>query len=289
MRSIFRNYAFLIWLIIGLSACQKAITTDSPKIIPEITNIPVLEPKPTVITAKISCSERNGTIQQATFQSQILGRRVQLNIYFPECYDFQSEKIYPVLYLLHGQGFNADQWIRLGAKEIADQLITAGERSPFIIVLPFEDDSLGPTSKSQFIQVLLKEIIPWIDKTFRTCSEKECRSIAGISRGAGWAIQLGLTQPGLFESVAAHSLPSFDGDDRRMIEELEKVPVDKIPRIWIDSGRSDLFLPEARQFEIALTESQIPHEFYVFGGYHVEKYWQSHAEEYISWSTLSWK
>jgi enterochelin esterase-like enzyme len=289
MKSFSRNCTFLIGLIIGLSACQQVTITVSPSIIPQVTNTPTIAPKPTIVPTTVFCSEQTGTIQKATFKSKLLGRELQLLVYLPECYAFQSGEIYPVLYLLHGQGSNTEQWVKLGATEIADQLIFLGKRHPFIIVMPFEDDSLQPTTSSQFSQVLLKEIIPWIDATFRICSEKKCRSIAGISRGAGWAFRLGLSNPELFESIAAHSLPSFDGNDRKMIDELKGIPVNELPRIWIDSGRSDLFLPEAREFEAALTESQIPHEFYVYGGYHIEEYWQSHMEEYISWSTLSWK
>jgi enterochelin esterase-like enzyme len=289
MKSFCRNCTFLIWLIIGLSACQQVTTTVSPGIDPQTTNTPTIAPKPMITPTTVSCGDKTGRIQKASFQSKLLGREIQLSVYLPECYEFQSGEIYPVLYLLHGQGSNTEQWVRLGATEIADQLIFLGKRHPFIIVMPFEDDSLQPTTNSQFSQVLLKEIIPWIDATFRTCSEKKCRSIAGISRGAGWAFRLGLSNPELFESIAAHSLPSFDGDDKRIINGLKKFPISDLPRIWIDSGRSDLFLPEAREFEAALTESQIPHEFYVYGGYHIEEYWQSHVEEYISWSTLSWK
>jgi enterochelin esterase-like enzyme len=100
---------------------------------------------------------------------------------------------------------------------------------------------------------------------------------------------LGLSHAELFESAAAHSLPSFTGDDKQIPIWVKGIEPGDLPRIWMDSGRSDIFLPQAKEFETALTKNQVPHEFYVYAGYHDEKYWRYHMEEYISWSTLSWK
>ena len=57
-------------------------------------------------------------------------------IYLPPCYDEMEDARYPVLYLIHGQNFNDDQWDRLGVDESADALIAAEEMSPLLIVMP---------------------------------------------------------------------------------------------------------------------------------------------------------
>jgi enterochelin esterase-like enzyme len=237
----------------------------------------------------VSCDENAGSVTQATFQSNLMGKDFQLQVYLPACFSSESGVRYPVLYLLHGQTYTEDQWIRLGAKDFADKLIQNREREPFLMVMPFDEENLLPTTDSKFGQVIVEELIPWIDEHYPTCSEKSCRAIAGLSRGAGWAIRIGLSHPELFESAAAHSLPSFNGDDKQIPIWLKGIEINDLPRIWMDSGRSDIFLPQAKEFEAALTKNQVPHEFYVFAGYHNEEYWQLHMEDYISWSTLSWK
>jgi len=263
--------------------------TVIPGITPQMTTTPSITLEPTAIPTTVSCEENSGTVKQVEFQSTLLGKEFQSLIFFPECYSTEIGKSYPVLYLLHGQTFNDDQWVRLGAKEAADSLIKIGARVPFLMVMPFDEDNLLPTVESKFSQVIVDELIPWVDEHYPTCSQKSCRAIAGISRGAGWAIRLGLSHPELFESAAAHSLPSFIGDDKQIPVWLKGLEPSDLPRIWMDSGRSDIFLPQAEEFEAALTNNQVPHEFYIYSGYHDEQYWRSHMEEYISWSTLSWK
>ena len=289
MKHLIRNCTCLIWLVIFLSACQQIPTAISPSITPLITQTPTMVPTQTAVPTAVPCQEKTGTIEQATFQSSLLGKEFQLQVYLPACYASEGGNLFPVLYLLHGQTYTDDQWIRLGAGEVADRLINEGERAPFLMVMPFDEDNLLPTADSKFGQAIVEELIPWIDGNYKVCSEKKCRAIAGLSRGAGWAIRLSLSHPELFESAAAHSLPSFNGDDQQIPIWLEGVSLNDLPRIWMDSGRSDIFLPHAKKFDTALTTNQVPHEFYVYAGYHDEKYWQEHMEEYISWSTLTWK
>jgi len=289
MKPLVRNCTFLIWFILGLSACQPVSTELVPSIPPQITRISTIPPTQSTIPTAASCREKAGTIELTTFQSSLLSKELQLRVYLPACYEFQSGKLYSVLYLLHGQTFTDDQWVRLGAQDIADRLIQGGERAPFLMVMPFDEDSLLPTVDSKFGQVIVEELIPWIDRHYPTCSERNCRAIAGLSRGAGWAIRLGLSHPDLFESAAAHSLPSFNGDDKQIPIWLKGIPFSDLPRIWMDSGRSDIFLSQAKEFETTLTDNQVPHEFYVYAGYHNEEYWQAHMQEYLSWSTQTWK
>jgi len=281
---------FLVFIcLFGISACQQLPVNFQPSTTPQISVSPSITPSITSNPTAFKCQDTGGKVEQRTFQSALLGKEVQLRVYLPACYQSDFEYQYPVLYLLHGQTFTDDQWLRLGAGDIADRLIRDGDRNPFLMVLPFDEDNLKPTSDSKFGQVIVDELIPWIDQNYRTCSEKSCRSIAGLSRGAGWAIHLGLTHPDIFESVAAHSLPSFNGDDQQIPIWLEGISIESLPRIWMDSGRSDLFLPQARKFEETLTKYQIPHEFFIYAGYHDEKYWQAHMNDYILWSTLNWK
>ena len=68
--------------------------------------------------------------------------------------------------LLHGQTYTDDQWVRLGAATIADQLILAGEAPPFIIVFP-DDRYWNLVSGPAFGARLVDALIPYIDATYR--------------------------------------------------------------------------------------------------------------------------
>ncbi|HET9590020.1 MAG TPA: alpha/beta hydrolase-fold protein, partial [Anaerolineales bacterium] len=114
-------------------------------------------------------------------------------IYLPPCYDANTDKRYPVLYLLHGQTYRADQWIRLGAVEVLDDLILSGESIPFIVVFP-DDRYWNLAAGAGFGERLVDKLVPYSDLTYRTLPERDQRAIGGLSRGAGWALQLGLTR-----------------------------------------------------------------------------------------------
>ena len=124
-----------------------------------------------------------------------------------------------MLYLLHGQTFEDDQWVRLGAATVADNLIHRGEAPPFIIVFP--DDrywNLPPARLSG--ERLIDEIIPYIDKTYRTRAERQYRALGGLSRGGGWAVHHLLTRYDLFGMIGLHS-PVIFNDDAAILERLD--------------------------------------------------------------------
>ena len=79
-----------------------------------------------------------------------------------------------VLYLLHGQAYTDDQWVRLGATTAADRLIANGDISPFLMVMPYERDWLPP-NETKFGDVLVNELVPWIDQQYRTLPDRTSR------------------------------------------------------------------------------------------------------------------
>ena len=126
-------------------------------------------------------------------------------IYLPPCYDERIEINYPVLYLLHGQTYTDDQWIRLGVPNILDNLIHSGESQPFIIVFP-DDRYWNLPAGPGFGERLVDSLIPYIDQTYRTLPDRNHRAIGGMSRGAGWALRLGL--PAGICSASSAYIPS---------------------------------------------------------------------------------
>lgn len=247
--------------------------------------IPAQQPS----TNQGTCLEQGGRIEMGSLRSLKLPLPMEYRVYLPPCYDQQPNKRYPVLYLIHGQNYNEDQWDRLGADEIADRLIAKKAIKPFIIVMPRDRNWSEPT-EDLFGQVVIEEFIPWVDRNYRTRAEREYRAIGGLSRGAGWAVNLGLSHWELFGSLGAHSLPVFWSDTPKIRSWVAEIPPDLLPRIYLDIGDQDRppILASAVWFEKLLTELGIPHEWYLFPGYHEEAYWQKHLPKYLRWYSASW-
>lgn len=135
----------------------------------------------------------HGQIRSIDHWSDVNGLERHVNVYFPADYEKERKKKYPVLYLLHGWGEDENGWPVQGhLANIMDGLIAAGKAVPMIIVIPSGDiktNSDVRTASGDITDVIVKDLIPFIDKNFRTLPDKEHRAMAGLSRGGGqtWA------------------------------------------------------------------------------------------------------
>ena len=193
-----------------------------------------------------------------------------------------------MLYLIHGQYYDHDQWDRLGADETADSLAAAGEVPPFIMVMP-RDRTWTRPSRDLFGRVMVESLIPWVDENYRTLPVREQRAIGGLSRGAAWAVHLGLSHWELFSALGAHSLPVFWEDAPRIRTWLDAIPSQSLPRIYLDIGENDYLIRSTMWFVGILEDTGTPHELYLFPGRHEEAYWQAHMEQYIRWYAQGWQ
>jgi enterochelin esterase-like enzyme len=175
----------------------------------------------------------------------------------------------------------------MGVDERADVLIASGELSPFIIVMP-RDRVWSPPEVDMFGQALIQELIPWIDRNYRTIPDRAYRAIGGLSRGASWAVHLGILYWDLFSAVGAHSLPVFPGDTNNIRKWLAAIPTDSVPRFFIDIAELDRWSVTATWFEDILTEMDVPHIWHLYTGSHSETYWGSHLDEYLRWYAQDW-
>jgi enterochelin esterase-like enzyme len=240
-------------------------------------------------TAMDACAAAGGQIEQFKIDSQYLDAGLRFRVYTPPCYQENMMRLYPVLYLVHGQTFNDDQWDRLGVDEAADQLISGGEIAPFIIVMPYDISSNQP-SRDHFGDAVVEELLTWIEANYRSLDDREHRAIGGLSRGASWAIHLGLTHPELFGAMGAHSPPVFVEDASKVRGWLDNIPAELMPRIWLDIGARDqrAILDSAKWFEGLLDERDIPHDWSLFSGDHSEAYWSAHVDLYLRWYAAEW-
>jgi enterochelin esterase-like enzyme len=155
----------------------------------------------------------HGKVTEQLYFSKITNAWRRCFVYTPADYDKNTKARYPVLYLQHGSGEDETGWPTQGkANLIVDNLIAAKKAVPMIIVMdngyatkPSQTGQPGPGSMSTFEEVIINEIIPMIDATYRTLSDREHRAMAGLSMGANQTIRITMNNLDKFAYIAGFS------------------------------------------------------------------------------------
>jgi enterochelin esterase-like enzyme len=162
----------------------------------------------------------HGEVRSRWYKSSVTGQTRHIHVYTPPGYDADTEMRYPVLYLQHGGGEDETGWPRQGHMNfILDNLLAAGKVEPMIVVMEKgyaqrAGQSPAPAGPgpgrgrfdfSVFGDVVVKDLVPLIDATYRTKADRQNRAIAGLSMGAAQAMQIGLTNLDTFSVVGAFS------------------------------------------------------------------------------------
>lgn len=259
-----------------------SVTVPPPS--PTVTLTPSPIP-PTATPTPLTCLTQPGRIEQGVVSTTEPPQ--DFLIYLPPCYIERTDQRYPVLYLLHGQTYTQDQWVRLGAPQIADQMIASGESQPFIIVFP-DDRHWNLNAGAGFGDRLINALIPFVDANYRTLADRDHRALGGLSRGGGWAVRLGFEHVDLFGSLGLHS-PGIFKEDAPYLERLIRgIPEESRPRLWLDVGDNDREQESIIQFEETLTRIGYVHEFHYYFGDHSEAYWAAHVGDYLRWYAEAW-
>jgi S-formylglutathione hydrolase FrmB len=151
-------------------------------------------------------------------------------IYLPPGYD-SSDKVYPVIYLLHGFGGNERSLVDEVGEQIAifliDGLIGAGSLKEMIIVMPDGRNKYGGSYylNSELIgnyeDYIAIELVNYIDGKYRTIRDREGRAVAGASMGGYGSMTLAMKHPGTYSAVVSLSPPlGFDVISGEMIPEV---------------------------------------------------------------------
>ncbi len=129
----------------------------------------------------------HGQIRSIQYWSDINGLERHINVYVPAEYEKNTNKNYPVLYLVHGWGEDENGWSVQGhMANIMDGLIESGKAVPMIVVMPSGDiktNSDVRVASGDITEIYVKDLIPYIDKNFRTKTDRQNRAMAGLSRG----------------------------------------------------------------------------------------------------------
>ena len=162
-------------------------------------------PRPQAST-KVECTSTS---------SAILGRSVSYCVAFPPGYEASSTKHYPTLYFLHGLFEDEHSWLDRGGEETWESLTTQGDLTNFIVVLPAGGRTFYVNSqdgRERYEDFFTQELVPEIDRKYRTLAVAGERGISGVSMGGYGALHLAMRHPDVFGSASAHSaalLPKF--------------------------------------------------------------------------------
>jgi enterochelin esterase-like enzyme len=156
----------------------------------------------------------HGSVTEINYWSGSLGAVRRAMIYTPPGYMNGAAK-YPVLYLVHGAGDSDDSWTATGhAHYILDNLIAAGKATPMIVVMPFghtpdrpvADPTAALINNDEFGNDLLQDLMPFVERNFRTINAPDSRAMAGLSMGGAHTLRFGLTHPELFHHIGIFSM-----------------------------------------------------------------------------------
>lgn len=150
----------------------------------------------------------HGRVNKVLFPSPSTNTSRVAFVYTPPDYDKNAKTKYPVLYLQHGWGEDENAWSNQGrANLIMDNMIAEGKVKPFIIVMtygmtndirPGGGGGMRSFDIKPFQTVLLDELIPYVDATFRTLPNPANRAMAGLSMGGMETRTITLARPDVF-------------------------------------------------------------------------------------------
>jgi predicted alpha/beta superfamily hydrolase len=242
-------------------------------------------------------------------RSGILADDRIVSVYVPVQYWQEPKRHFPVFYLHDGQNlFDPRSSYIPGhtwrAGETADWMNAQGEAEPVILVgvanvglrrmaeyTPTRDYRMGGGEGSQYGRLLVEELKPWVDRTFRTKTGAEQTGLGGSSLGGLITLYLGLEYPEVFGKLAVLS-PSIWWDQRSILNfvahHAEVHGQRPATKIWLDIGTAE-GLRHVRDTELLnrrlIHKGWKPHvtlEFLqVEGGFHSEDAWAARFDQVL--------
>ena len=250
-------------------------------------------------------------VETIQFKSELIGQVLPYNALLPVGYA-ESNKRYPVLYLLHGLFGRYDDWVT------RTNLAQYAKNYDVIIITPeghdswYTDSAGTPTDKYE--SYFINELIPDVDARFRTIKDRRARGVAGLSMGGFGALKYGLKHPEQFAFAASLSgaldpatrtddNPGFAWDilrpsinvvfgprssQTRITNDLHQIArglsasqIASLPYLYFDCGLDDGFLATNRELADILLSKKIPHQFRQLPGGHTWGYWDQQVREIL--------
>lgn len=253
-------------------------------------------------------------VESVRFESKLVGRSLPYNVVLPPLYGTHGARTvrYPVIYLLHGLGGGAGDWVSARAR-----LAAHASQYRFIIVTPegrdgwYTDSATNASDK--FETYILEELIPDVERRYRALRTRDARAVAGLSMGGYGALKFGVKHPQTFALAASMSgafgaaswdanditLPAFvkpsiarvygardtatrrENDLFKLFSDLPPERFAALPFIYFDCGTEDFLIGSNRALSELLLRRKIPHEYRQLPGTHSWPYWDAQVQEIL--------
>ncbi|RYY30207.1 MAG: esterase [Chitinophagaceae bacterium] len=214
-------------------------------------------------------------------------------VYTPPGYEKNTSQKYPVFYLISGTTDTEETFYKVGHTNfILDNLIAAGKAKPMIIVMPYGNTAAriaeqkggsmpgDPTSREgadalnrskMFETDLVNNILPYIDKNYRTINDRNSRAIGGFSRGGGQTLRAAFGNMDKFAWVCCYSAylstPEMENSYRSVYENPAKTNKD-LKLLWVSVGDEDFLYKQTVEFIDFLKAKNINHKTLITPGGH---------------------
>ena len=214
----------------------------------------------------------HGRIEYVCYYSKSLGATNHAIVYLPPGYMMDREKKYPVFYLISGTTDTEEVYYKVGrVNYILDNLLAANQAKEMIVVLPYGNPMKlksqdapttvpGATTKERsdeiarqmrfggdvFSNDLINDLLPYIDKNYRTKADRDHRAIGGFSRGGNQALFNGLTNLDKFSYLCSYS--SFTSTDIPHVYDQADATNKQIHLFWLGVGTDDFLYGNARDY-----------------------------------------
>lgn len=184
---------------------------------------PINPPVPPQGFSSLQNNIPHGTLTRSIqYPTRSRGNR-PVSIYTPPGYSATGGTKYPVLYLLHGIGGNEVAWTGQGTNEgnaqhVMDYLLSKDLAKPMIIVMPYGNiTNAGGDGWSIFEDVLLNDLIPYVEENYAASPDSNMRALAGLSWGGGQALNFGFKNYKTFTYIGGFSPAPFMRDPKTII------------------------------------------------------------------------
>jgi arabinoxylan arabinofuranohydrolase len=233
-----------------------------------------------------------GTVKSGTYHSTTCNRDKPYNILLPAGYS--ADKKYPVLYVMHGYWENQDRMIIKGngtmyTRQIIGNAIASGEAEDMIVVFPYiyssatqKDctamDDANNKAYDNFINDLIKDLMPHIEKTYSVKTGRENTAITGFSMGGRESLLIGMQRADLFGYIGAICpAPGVTGSFKWASE--EEAP----SLVFITAGSNDTVVYDnPKNYHNNFEKNGVPHIWhYVNGGYHGDNSIHAHIYNFV--------
>jgi enterochelin esterase family protein len=242
----------------------------------------------------------HGAISSKYYFSKVTNGWRRLFVYTPPGYDTNTREKYPVVYIQHGGGEDERGWVEQGKTDIIlDNLIAEGKAKPMIVVISNGNVSAGRGGYSSagmaaFKEEMIRNIVPFIDKNYRTLTDVKNRALCGLSMGGGQSFYTGLESLDCFASVGVFSSGLFGGiksptgkefDAEKEIPGLLSKPQsfnEKLKLFYISVGEQDPRFEFTKKAVNQFWESGLKVQFNSFPGDHEWQVWRKSLHDFAS-------